>query len=80
MQFLIDFVDFIISTVRTVWDFFLNFVSSITLLIKYLGIVMQICLSAILTMPDWLQAFGMLTITVSILYMTLGRNTGGKKQ
>lgn len=80
MQFLMDFVDFIISTVRTVWDFFMNMISSLTLLVKYLGIVLQICTSAILTMPDWLQAFGMLTITVSILYMTLGRQTGGKKQ
>lgn len=80
MQFLIDFADFIINTVTTVWDFFMSIINNLILMIKYLGIALGIGTSAIASMPTWIQAFGTLTITVSVIYILLGRQTGGKKE
>lgn len=79
MQAIIDFIDFIVSTVTSVWDFFVGLLTNIGTMIKYLGIAMKICTSAIGSMPGWIQAFGTLTITICILFVILGRDTGGKK-
>lgn len=79
MQAIIDFIDFIVSTVKSVWDFFIGMVTNIGTMIKYLGIALNICTSAIGSMPGWIQAFGTLTITICILFVILGRDTGGKK-
>lgn len=80
MQFILDFIDFIVNTITTVWDFFMNIIKNITLMIEYLGIALEICYKAIASMPTWIQAFGTLTITISLLYMLVGRDTGGSKQ
>lgn len=80
MQFIIDFIDFIINTITTVWDFFMGIIENLIMLVKYLGIVAKLCYSTLATMPTWLQAFGTLTIVVSILFVILGRETGGSKE
>lgn len=45
-------------------------------LIKYLGQAMSIAFSFISTFPEWLQTFAIITISISILYMVLGRKGG----
>ena len=67
MQYIIDFVDFIYNTVTSLWDMLFGFVQNLILLLQYLGVVANICYSAIATMPGWLQAFGTVTVIVSVL-------------
>lgn len=80
MQYIIDFVDFIYNTVTSLWDMLVGFVQNLILLLQYLGVVANICYSAIATMPGWLQVFGTVTVIVSVLYMILGRSSGGTKE
>lgn len=80
MQYIIDFVDFIYNTITSLLDMLVGFVQNLILLLQYLGVVANICYSTIATMPSWLQTFGTVTIIVSVLYMILGRNSGGTKE
>lgn len=77
MEWLTDFVDFIINTITSVWDFFTGLLENIGVMLEYLGVVAELCYSTIDSLPTWLQAFGTVTILISILYMILGRQ-GGK--
>ena len=77
MQFIIDFIDFFVNIIETIWSFFMSLVENLILLVKYLGIAVRMCYDCIAMLPSWLQAFAFLTITVSVLYMILGRQ-GGK--
>ena len=79
MKAILDVLDFIVSTIKTLWDFFIGLIRNSGTMIKYLGIALRICNSAIASMPTWIQAFGTLTITICILFVILGRDTGGKK-
>lgn len=80
MQYIIDFLDFIYNTITSLWDMLVGFIQNLILLLQYLGIVANICYSVIATMPNWLQIFGTVTIIVSVLYMVLGRTSGGTKE
>lgn len=80
MQFLIDFVDWIVNLCTTVYEFFTDFVENLLMLFEYLGLTAAMCYNLIAGLPAWIQAFGTLTILVSVLYMILGRETGGRKQ
>lgn len=77
MGFIIDFIEFIGSTIQSVWSFFTGSVRNLLNLIKYLGIAFKFCVDFIGTLPDFVQAFAMMTITVIVLYQVLGRDKGG---
>ena len=55
----------------------MSLIDNLILLVKYLGIAVKMCYDCIAMLPEWLQAFAFLTITISVLYMILGRQ-GGK--
>lgn len=78
MSFLVEAFEWIINTVTMVIDFFISFVDSLTLLLKYLGVVANICYACVASLPSWLQTFALITVAVCILCMVLGRNSGGK--
>lgn len=77
MNFIVDFFDFIVSTIRSFWDFFVGIVENLILLGKYIWHATSLAYQCIAQMPTWLQVFATLTISVSVLYLILGR-TGGK--
>lgn len=80
MKFIVSFIDFITNAIRTVWGFFESIVENLIMLFKYIGVVANLCYEMISSIPVWLQAFAVITIVVSILYIILGRNTGGSKE
>lgn len=80
MSYIIDGIDFFVSTLTSIWNFFQGIIENFILFFKYLSVVFGLCISLILNMPSWLQVFGFITITVSVLYLILGRQTGGKKE
>lgn len=80
MQYIINFIDWITNTITSLWDLLVGLIENLILLVEYIGIAAELAFNIIGTLPDWLQAFGFITITVSILYMILGRNTGGTKE
>lgn len=80
MKYIINCFEFLITTIRTIWDFFVGLLENLLMLIEYLTIVAEICYETIESMPSWLQSFAIITILISVLYMILGRETGGNKQ
>lgn len=77
MQGILNAFDFIISTIKSVWAFFMGIVDNTILLIKYIGKALELAYDCIAQMPSWLQAFAFVTVSVSVLYLILGRE-GGK--
>lgn len=80
MKKIINAFNFVVDTIKTLWEFFTGFLENLGMLLKYIGVVADMCYGLIASMPTWLQAFGTLTILVSVLYMILGRQTGGRKE
>lgn len=79
MQFITDFIDWIKNLIDTVVEFFTGFIENLVLLFKYIGIASKMAYELIAGLPDWLQVFGTVTIVVSVIFMILGRQTGGSK-
>lgn len=76
MKGIIDAFTWLISTIKMLVDFVVSMITSIVYLFKYLGTIMQIVQTFIATLPGWLIAFGQISLTICILYLTLGRNAG----
>lgn len=63
----------------TVWDFFTGFIDNFIQLFKYLGVAAGLAYNLVGSLPTWLSAFGLATILISIIFIILGRETGGSK-
>lgn len=63
----------------TVFDFFKQLISNLMMLFEYIGLAATTAYNLVASLPTWLQAFGTATILISILYLILGRSTGGDK-
>lgn len=74
------FFNWLINFINQIWDFITDSIERLILLVKYVGLASEVAFNMVFSMPSWLQTFGMITITVSIIYIVLGRQTGGKKQ
>ena len=77
MEWLTEFCDFIISVSTGAWEFLCGIMENTMMLTEMLTKVAGLCFDTILSFPVWLQAFGVATITISLLFMILGRE-GGK--
>lgn len=78
MQFLIDSFDFIVNTIKTVWDFFTSILTNTAKMLDYITVVANLAYSLIASLPLWLKSFATITIFISILYLILNRESGGK--
>lgn len=79
MEFFTNFIDWFKNIIDTVWGFLTGFIENLVLLFKYIGIASKMAYDLIAGLPDWLQVFGTVTILVSVIFMILGRETGGDK-
>lgn len=79
MEFITNFIDWIKNLIDTVWGFLTGFIENLVLLFKYIGIAANLAYDLVAGLPDWLQVFGTVTIIVSVIFMILGRDTGGDK-
>lgn len=79
MQFIIDFIDSISSMISGVWDFFGGLIQNFIQFFQYLGTAAKLAYNLVGSLPMWLSAFGLATILISVVFMVLGRSTGGSK-
>lgn len=79
MQFITDFINSFSEKITAVFDFFEQLISNLLLLFEYIGIAGTNAYALVDSLPDWLKAFGLITVLVSILFTILGRTTGGAK-
>lgn len=80
MDAILDWFDWLSDVIESVFDWFTGFLEKTMNLFEYLGQATELTGSLIAALPPWLQIFGTITITVSVIYMILGRSSGGKKQ
>lgn len=64
---------------ETVFDFFKQLIANLMMLFEYIGLASTTAYNLVASLPTWLQAFGTATILISVLYLILGRSTGGDK-
>ena len=79
MDFLIDFVDSISSMLGAVWDFFSGLIENFIQFFEYLGTAAALAYNLVASLPTWLSAFGLATVLISVIFIVLGRQTGGQK-
>lgn len=78
MKFIIDGFEFIINTINTIWDFFIGILEHLLMMFQYIGVVANLAYSLINGLPIWLKSFATITIFISVLYLIVGRESGGK--
>lgn len=79
MESILQFIESISSTVDSVMNFFKQLVNNLVMLGQYIGLASSTAYNLVASLPTWLQAFGTATILISILYLIVGRSTGGDK-
>lgn len=66
----------LINFIQTIFRILTNLLEQIVYLFKYIAQALTISVSFIATLPSWLAVFASVTVTVSILYVILGRKGG----
>lgn len=68
----------LINFIQTIFKVLSNFLAQIVYLIKYILQAINISFAFIGTLPAWLSVFATITVSISVLYILLGRSTGSK--
>lgn len=79
MKAIVDAIRNIVSIITTAWDFVAGIIENLISFIKYLGKASAMAGEMILYLPSWVQTFGTICVFVSVLYLIVGRSSGGKK-
>lgn len=66
----------ILNFIRTLFSIVMNIFKTIGNAFNYLISIGKTVISVLATFPSWLQAFGMITLTISIAYFMIGREAG----
>lgn len=66
----------LINFIQTVFNILGNLLQQIVYLFKYLAQAITISTSFIGTLPAWLGVFATITVSISVLYIILGRKGG----
>lgn len=77
LQAIENFFSWFKDTIDQLWIFFQGFLNGLINLFKMIPKAVSFITQFISTIPVPLQIFGTLTITVCVIYLILGRNTGG---
>lgn len=79
MKWLIDAISWIVNLFKTIWSFFLGLIDNLIMLVGYIGDALRLAYNMVDSLPAWLKVFALLTLSVTVLYLVLGRNTGGSQ-
>lgn len=77
LETLSNFFSWIIDTVSTLFDFLMSIISGLFNIIKSIPLVVTMLTGSIGYLPSTLAAFATITITISVVYLIVGRQTGG---
>ena len=74
---LVNFFEWFTGGVESLFSFISSVVTGLFNIIKSLPVVLELLTSSIGFLPSTLVAFATITITISIVYLLVGRETGG---
>ena len=76
MKGIIDSFSTIINIFKMIFTIIMNTFSVLASVFNYLIQIVNIAFNTLLTLPDWLKGFAIITISISIAYFLIGRNAG----
>ena len=76
MSAIIDGFNWIIEFFKTIFNFIGSTFETLGMVFTYIFTIIQVCTSVISTLPSWLQAFGLITLSVCSIYIIIGREAG----
>lgn len=74
---IVDGFKWLIDFFETIFEVITNFISSLLNLFGYISSATSLAYNLISTMPTWVSGFALITVSVLVLYMILGRRAGG---
>lgn len=72
-----NFFDWIVDIVTSLWSFLESFFRGLTDLFRIVPQAISYLTSSLGYLPSTLIVFATLTISISVIYLIVGRNTGG---
>lgn len=76
MKGIINAFSTLINIFKMLFDIIMSFFETIAMVFRYLLTIVDLAFDTILTFPSWIQAFAIITISISIAYILIGRNVG----
>lgn len=76
MAGIINGFNVLIDSIKMLFGFIGSMLEGIVLVFRYLMTIATLAVDALVFIPSWLQAFCIITISISIGYFLIGRNTG----
>lgn len=76
MKAIISGFTFLIDTIKMIFGFISSTINTIVMVFQYLITIVGLAFNVVTTLPDWLQAFCIITIAISIAYFLIGRTAG----
>lgn len=76
MKAIISGFKWLIDTITMLFDMVMSIFETIAMVFRYLITIVDIAFDTIKTLPPWLSAFAVITISISIAYIIIGRNVG----
>lgn len=77
LETLSNFFNWVVEIVGTLFDFLMSIISGLYNIIKSIPLVVTMLTGSIGYLPSTLAAFATITITISVVYLIVGRQTGG---
>lgn len=76
MKAVVNGFKWIINFFKTIFGIISTIFETITTAFRYLVTIVQLAIGTVATLPTWLKAFALITISISIVYFIIGRETG----
>lgn len=76
MKGIITGISTLIKTIKLLFNVIMNIFSTIAMVFRYLITIVELAFNAIITLTPWIKSFCVITISISIAYILIGRNTG----
>lgn len=76
MKAIISGFKWLIETITMLFEMLMSVFETIGMIFRYLITIIDIAFDTIRTLPSWLSAFAIITISISIAYIIIGRNVG----
>lgn len=76
MKAIINGFSWFINTIKMIFEMIMSTFETIAMVFRYLITIVDIAFDVIATFPSWIKAFAVITISISIAYIIIGRNAG----
>lgn len=76
MKAVINGFTWLIDTIKMLVGIVMSIFNTLAMVIRYFIVIVGIAIDVVANLPDWLRAFALITISISIAYFLIGRNSG----